>query len=364
MSSHPSLRPTWTLAGNLQTVLLGLASGGVCLAAASPRRRCALTAPFQPCRPALARARLGRCVFCGTFPRVSPGRRYRPPCPVMSGLSSKGDTSAAARPARQKVPVVKVCVNDHQYTSDRRTDWHHMYDVIYIDAHGCETPVAQHLDDRRTPRRSRGRPPPSAAPAGWSSPARASCPTASASCRSPRRPQARVAAPRAVAARALASSPPMRVGVIGGGLMGSGIAEVCARSGVDVTVVEVDDERAERSRAAIEKSLDRARPLRQARARTTATRPSSASPSPRARGPRGRRRRDRGVDRGRAGSSATLFRRLDELLPDARLPRLQHLVGADHEARRRDQAARPRARHALLQPGAGAAAGRARARRS
>ena len=50
----------------------------------------------------------------------------------------------------------------------------------------------------------------------------------------------------------------MRVGVIGGGLMGSGIAEVCARSGVDVTVVEADDERAERSRAAIEKSLARA----------------------------------------------------------------------------------------------------------
>jgi 3-hydroxybutyryl-CoA dehydrogenase len=49
----------------------------------------------------------------------------------------------------------------------------------------------------------------------------------------------------------------MRVGVIGGGLMGSGIAEVCARSGVDVTVVEVDDARCEKSRAAIEKSLDR-----------------------------------------------------------------------------------------------------------
>jgi len=49
----------------------------------------------------------------------------------------------------------------------------------------------------------------------------------------------------------------MRVGVIGGGLMGSGIAEVCARSGVDVTVVEVDDARAEKSRAAIERSLDR-----------------------------------------------------------------------------------------------------------
>jgi 3-hydroxybutyryl-CoA dehydrogenase len=50
----------------------------------------------------------------------------------------------------------------------------------------------------------------------------------------------------------------MRVGVIGGGLMGSGIAEVCARSGVDVTVVEADEERVERSRAAIERSLGRA----------------------------------------------------------------------------------------------------------
>jgi 3-hydroxybutyryl-CoA dehydrogenase len=49
----------------------------------------------------------------------------------------------------------------------------------------------------------------------------------------------------------------MRMGVIGGGLMGSGIAEVCARSGVDVTVVEVDPGRMEKSRAAIEKSLGR-----------------------------------------------------------------------------------------------------------
>ena len=39
--------------------------------------------------------------------------------------------------------------------------------------------------------------------------------------------------------------------------MGSGIAEVCARSGVDVTVVEVDPGRAERAEAAIAKSLDR-----------------------------------------------------------------------------------------------------------
>src|SRR3954471_21972498 len=50
----------------------------------------------------------------------------------------------------------------------------------------------------------------------------------------------------------------MRVGVIGGGLMGSGIAEVTARAGVDVTVVEATMERAEATRSKIEGSLDRA----------------------------------------------------------------------------------------------------------
>jgi 3-hydroxybutyryl-CoA dehydrogenase len=50
----------------------------------------------------------------------------------------------------------------------------------------------------------------------------------------------------------------MRVGVVGAGLMGSGIAEVCARAGVDVTVVEADDEGVTRAHTAIERSLDRA----------------------------------------------------------------------------------------------------------
>ncbi len=49
----------------------------------------------------------------------------------------------------------------------------------------------------------------------------------------------------------------MRVGVVGGGLMGSGIAEVCIRAGVDVTVVEVDAAAAERTEAAIMRSLER-----------------------------------------------------------------------------------------------------------
>ena len=64
------------------TVLLGLAPGGVCLAAASPWRRCALTAPFHLCLCAThVWPRHRPFVFCGTFPRVSPGGRYPPPLP-------------------------------------------------------------------------------------------------------------------------------------------------------------------------------------------------------------------------------------------------------------------------------------------
>jgi 3-hydroxybutyryl-CoA dehydrogenase len=48
-----------------------------------------------------------------------------------------------------------------------------------------------------------------------------------------------------------------RVGVVGCGLMGSGIAEVAARAGCDVMVVEVDDEAVAAGRARVDKSLAR-----------------------------------------------------------------------------------------------------------
>ena len=48
-----------------------------------------------------------------------------------------------------------------------------------------------------------------------------------------------------------------RVGVVGGGTMGSGIAEVCARAGLEVLVVEADDAAAESARARIESSVKR-----------------------------------------------------------------------------------------------------------
>jgi 3-hydroxybutyryl-CoA dehydrogenase len=49
-----------------------------------------------------------------------------------------------------------------------------------------------------------------------------------------------------------------RVGVVGCGLMGSGIAEVSARAGLDVVVVEADERAVEAGRARIESSLGQA----------------------------------------------------------------------------------------------------------
>jgi len=50
-----------------------------------------------------------------------------------------------------------------------------------------------------------------------------------------------------------------RIGVVGCGLMGSGIAEICARAGLDVVVREVDIEAVAGGQARIQASLDRAR---------------------------------------------------------------------------------------------------------
>lgn len=48
-----------------------------------------------------------------------------------------------------------------------------------------------------------------------------------------------------------------RIGVVGCGLMGSGIAEVCARTGRSVTVIEVDEPRLTAGRQRIEASIER-----------------------------------------------------------------------------------------------------------
>ena len=49
-----------------------------------------------------------------------------------------------------------------------------------------------------------------------------------------------------------------KVGVVGCGLMGSGIAEIAAKSGFDVVVREMNDELLQKGQARIQKSMDRA----------------------------------------------------------------------------------------------------------
>jgi 3-hydroxybutyryl-CoA dehydrogenase len=52
--------------------------------------------------------------------------------------------------------------------------------------------------------------------------------------------------------------PIQRVGVVGCGLMGSGIAEVCARQGLETVVVDTDEAAVEAGRERIERSLSNA----------------------------------------------------------------------------------------------------------
>ncbi len=49
-----------------------------------------------------------------------------------------------------------------------------------------------------------------------------------------------------------------KVGIVGGGQMGGGIAELCAKAGVDTIVVEINDDLVDRARTGIHRSLDKA----------------------------------------------------------------------------------------------------------
>jgi|GEM_PF-1587190 hypothetical protein len=75
-SRGPATRPT-------RRPYLVLLPVGFAVPPPLPATRCALTAPFHPCRPSGFPKRTRRCAFCGTFPGVSPAGRY--PAPHLRG---------------------------------------------------------------------------------------------------------------------------------------------------------------------------------------------------------------------------------------------------------------------------------------
>ena len=141
--------------------------------------------------------------------------------------------------------------------------------------------------------------------------------------------------------------------VVGAGQMGGGIAQVVAASGRRVSLHDAFP-------GAVERGLadDAKRASRSSRAADVADEVSRITP----------------VDELVAAdllieaiiedkdAKEEVFRRADEALPGARDPRLEHVLDPDHLARRGHRSARPRDRHALLQPGADAEARRGRAR--
>jgi hypothetical protein len=83
---HRAGRPQ-TLAQGTVVPLLALLRVGF---TEPPQSPAALVVSYTTVSPLPLRQTQGRSVFCGTFPRVTPGRRYRPPCPVEPGPSSPG----------------------------------------------------------------------------------------------------------------------------------------------------------------------------------------------------------------------------------------------------------------------------------
>jgi hypothetical protein len=72
-----------------------------------PRSPWALVVSYTTVSP-LPPVSQGRSVFCGTFPRVTPGRRYRPPCPAEPGPSSARQADLARRDRPASSPAARV----------------------------------------------------------------------------------------------------------------------------------------------------------------------------------------------------------------------------------------------------------------
>ena len=155
-----------------------------------------------------------------------------------------------------------------------------------------------------------------------------------------------------------------KAGVVGLGTMGSGIAQLCVQAGVPTVAVESTRELAERGKAAVERQLARSVEKGRLTADEKERHSRCSSPPTDARRARRLRPRDRGGLRGPRRQAASSSRELDAVVgADAVLATNTSALLGDRDRRGAEQPERV-VGHALLQPGAGAAARRGRPRRA
>ena len=138
--------------------------------------------------------------------------------------------------------------------------------------------------------------------------------------------------------RRIDDDPIHKIGIIGAGQMGSGIAHVIALSGYDVPLSDIAKDKVDAAIGTIDKNLARqvaSGKISEDDKRKALARITYAETYGR---PGRRRSRDRGRDRGRDGQAQDLRGAVS--LPQAECHRLhQHLVDLDHAACRRHRPA-------------------------
>jgi len=151
--------------------------------------------------------------------------------------------------------------------------------------------------------------------------------------------------------------PIQRVGVVGCGLMGSGIAEVCARAGLEVIVREPDQKLIEAGRARIERSLQRAQKSKKLTAEEGESALGLIAYTTELAEFAGCDLVVEAIVEDEAAKIA-VFKELDALVAGRGCAfDLEHVLASDHESRGSDGTCQPGLRAALLQPGSGARSG-------